>query len=178
MRDLAVLLMHLLATVARLAGPGGARSVVAESMLVKHQLLILNRARRRSLCLPNSPLLLIPLIFRAVTEYAFDDHGCLPLASADPQRLCAIARSCTWRCWPYVISCRCCNDRGLEGCGSPERIGCCGSGCRVCGTSGVRRWSSSARDRHRLAPLRLPCIIGAGRVGNGWADRFRVTSGR
>src|ERR1700704_3559615 len=48
MRDLAVLLMHLLATVARLAGPGGARSVVAESVLVKHQLLILNRSRKRS----------------------------------------------------------------------------------------------------------------------------------
>ena len=48
MRDLAVLLLHLLATVARLAGPGGARSVVAESVLVKHQLLILNRSRKRS----------------------------------------------------------------------------------------------------------------------------------
>jgi putative transposase len=35
-------------TVARLAGPGGARSVVAESVLVKHQLLILNRSRKRS----------------------------------------------------------------------------------------------------------------------------------
>ena len=44
MRDLAVLFLHLLATVARLAGPGGARSVVAESVLVKHQLLILNRS--------------------------------------------------------------------------------------------------------------------------------------
>ena len=48
MRDLAVLFLHLLATVARLAGPGGARSVVAESVLVKHQLLILNRSRTRS----------------------------------------------------------------------------------------------------------------------------------
>ena len=48
MRDLAVLILHLLATVARLAGPGGARSVVAESVLVKHQLLILNRSRKRS----------------------------------------------------------------------------------------------------------------------------------
>jgi len=38
-RDLAVLFLHLLVTVARLAGPGGARSVVAESVLVKHQLL-------------------------------------------------------------------------------------------------------------------------------------------
>jgi hypothetical protein len=45
---LAVLFLHLLATVARLAGPGGARSVVAESVLVKHQLLILSRSRKRS----------------------------------------------------------------------------------------------------------------------------------
>jgi hypothetical protein len=48
MRDLAVLVLHLLATIARLAGPGGARAVVAESVLVKQQLLILNRSRRRS----------------------------------------------------------------------------------------------------------------------------------
>jgi transposase InsO family protein len=47
-RDLAVLLLHLLVTVARLAGPGGARAVVAESVLVTHQLLILNRSRKRS----------------------------------------------------------------------------------------------------------------------------------
>jgi len=47
-RDLAVLLVPRLATVARLAGPGGARAVVAESVLVKHQLLILNRSRKRS----------------------------------------------------------------------------------------------------------------------------------
>ena len=48
MRDLAVLVLHLLATVARLAGLGGVRSVVAESVLVKQQLLILNRSRKRS----------------------------------------------------------------------------------------------------------------------------------
>jgi putative transposase len=47
-RDLAVLFLHLLVTVARLAGPGGARSVIAESVLVKQQLLILNRSRKRS----------------------------------------------------------------------------------------------------------------------------------
>jgi putative transposase len=47
-RDLAVLFLHLLATVVRLAGPGGARAAVAESVLIKQQLLILNRARRRS----------------------------------------------------------------------------------------------------------------------------------
>jgi hypothetical protein len=47
-RDLAVLFLHLLTTVTRLAGSGGLRSVVAESLLVKHQLLILNRSRKRS----------------------------------------------------------------------------------------------------------------------------------
>jgi len=43
MRDLAVLFIYPITTVARLTGPGGARSVVAESVLVKQQLLILNR---------------------------------------------------------------------------------------------------------------------------------------
>ena len=47
-RDLATLFIHLLVTVARLFGPGGARSIVAESLLVKHQLLILNRSRARA----------------------------------------------------------------------------------------------------------------------------------
>jgi transposase InsO family protein len=48
MRDLAILFIHLITTVARLLGPGGIRSVVAESVLVKQQLLILNRSRHRS----------------------------------------------------------------------------------------------------------------------------------
>jgi hypothetical protein len=39
MRDLVVLFLHLLTTLARLASPGGARAVVAESVLVKQQLL-------------------------------------------------------------------------------------------------------------------------------------------
>jgi hypothetical protein len=38
----------LMVTVVRLAGPGGFRSVVAESVLVKHQLQILNRGRKRA----------------------------------------------------------------------------------------------------------------------------------
>src|SRR5438552_18251428 len=48
MRDLVILFIHLLATAARLAGRGGLRSVIAESVLLKHQLLILNRSRRRA----------------------------------------------------------------------------------------------------------------------------------
>ena len=38
MRDPIILLVHLIATLARLMGPGGLRSVVAESVLVKQQL--------------------------------------------------------------------------------------------------------------------------------------------
>src|ERR1700737_360811 len=48
MRNLAVLFIHFIATLARLLGPGGVRSIVAESLLLKHQLLIVNRSRQRS----------------------------------------------------------------------------------------------------------------------------------
>jgi hypothetical protein len=45
---LLVLAIHLLATIAKLMRPGGVRAVVAESVLLKHQLLISGRARRRA----------------------------------------------------------------------------------------------------------------------------------
>ena len=48
MRDLLILVVHLITTVFRLTRPGGVRAVIAESVLAKHQLLILNRSRRRS----------------------------------------------------------------------------------------------------------------------------------
>ena len=48
MRNLAVLFVHFIAVLARLLGPGGVRSLVAESLLLKRQLLIVNRSRRQS----------------------------------------------------------------------------------------------------------------------------------
>ena len=48
MRDLLVFLVHFLTTLARLLGPGGTRAVIAETLLIKHQLVILNRSRRRA----------------------------------------------------------------------------------------------------------------------------------
>ena len=48
MREFLVLLVHLVVIVVRLAKPGGVRSVVAESVLVRQQLLILNRGRKRA----------------------------------------------------------------------------------------------------------------------------------
>jgi hypothetical protein len=48
MRDFAIVFVHLIVTLARLARPDGIRSVVAESVSVQHQLLILNRGRKRA----------------------------------------------------------------------------------------------------------------------------------
>jgi len=61
MRDLVILFIHLIVIFARLLGPGGMRSVVAESVLVKHQLLILNRSRARSMNLRTSDRLVAGL---------------------------------------------------------------------------------------------------------------------
>jgi len=58
MRDLVI---HVIATLARLFGPGGIRSVVAESVLIKQQLLILNRSRQRSPNLGSSDRLVAGL---------------------------------------------------------------------------------------------------------------------
>jgi transposase InsO family protein len=48
MKALLVLLIHLVAVLARLAGPGGVRWLVAENLLMKGQLLILSRSRQRA----------------------------------------------------------------------------------------------------------------------------------
>jgi hypothetical protein len=39
---------HLVTTLVRVALPGGVRTVIAESLLLKHQLIVLNRARNRA----------------------------------------------------------------------------------------------------------------------------------
>jgi hypothetical protein len=48
MKVLLLMLAHLLTTLAKLLGPGGARTIVADSLLMKQQLLIINRSRRRA----------------------------------------------------------------------------------------------------------------------------------
>jgi len=48
MRELFILIAHLLTTVAKLAKPGGLGAVAAESIALKHQLLIIKRGRRRA----------------------------------------------------------------------------------------------------------------------------------
>jgi hypothetical protein len=44
-RDLLTLFLHFVVTVTRLVGPGGAGAVVADSLLMRQQLLVLSRTR-------------------------------------------------------------------------------------------------------------------------------------
>ena len=48
MRDVIYLLFHLLTTLAKLIRPGGSRTVIAENLLLKQQLIIHNRSRQRA----------------------------------------------------------------------------------------------------------------------------------
>ena len=48
MRDIFTLSLHAMVIVIRLGRPAGLRSVVAESVLMRHQVLILNRGRKRA----------------------------------------------------------------------------------------------------------------------------------
>jgi len=55
MENLFVVFAHILATIAKLLRPGGARALAAENLLLKQQLLIISRSRKRA---PN----LLPLV--------------------------------------------------------------------------------------------------------------------
>ena len=54
MKDIFILLVHLLTTVAKLLGPGGTKAVIAENLLLKQQLLVVTRSRRRAPNLSNA----------------------------------------------------------------------------------------------------------------------------
>ena len=48
MKDVLLTLLHLAVTAAKLCGPGGVRAVIAENLLLKQQLIVLRRSRRRA----------------------------------------------------------------------------------------------------------------------------------
>ena len=48
MQNLLLTLLHVTVVAARLCGPGGVRAVIAENLLLKQQLIVLRRARRRA----------------------------------------------------------------------------------------------------------------------------------
>src|SRR5450755_4189626 len=75
MRDILLLAIHLLTTLVNLLRPSGPRAIVAESLILKHQLLILNRSRRRAPHLTVRDRLLLGLATLVV----------------NPKRLCNLA---------------------------------------------------------------------------------------
>ena len=48
MKEVLYLLFHLLTTLAKLTGPGGSRTVIAENLILKQQLIIHSRSRQRA----------------------------------------------------------------------------------------------------------------------------------
>jgi hypothetical protein len=48
MKSLFLVFAHILATIAKLFTPGGAKALVSENLLLKQQLLIINRSRLRT----------------------------------------------------------------------------------------------------------------------------------
>ena len=48
MKTLALLVIHLLTMLAKRLGPGGAKAIIAESVLIKHQQLIVHRSIRKT----------------------------------------------------------------------------------------------------------------------------------
>jgi hypothetical protein len=74
MRDLLLLVIHLLATLAKFLRPGGVQRVAAESLLLKHQLLISNRSRRRAPNLTMLDRLLLGLTTFFVSPLAFRNY--------------------------------------------------------------------------------------------------------
>ena len=48
MKVILILIVHFMVTAAKLLRPGGAKAIMAETLLMKHQLLVSNRSRKRS----------------------------------------------------------------------------------------------------------------------------------
>ena len=58
MKDFLLTLLELAVTIAKLGGPGGVRAVIAENLVLKQQLIVLRRGRRRAPSLSLSDRLL------------------------------------------------------------------------------------------------------------------------
>ncbi|MHB8743942.1 MAG: hypothetical protein ACYC9L_12545 [Sulfuricaulis sp.] len=67
MRSLLFLLIHAFTTLARLLGPGGLKTVLAENLLIKQQLLMMNRSRRRAPALSPADRILLEWLSLFVT---------------------------------------------------------------------------------------------------------------
>src|SRR5262245_10951001 len=74
MRDVVILFVHLIVTVVRPLGPGGLRSVVAETLILRHQLLVLNRGRKRAPNLRAADRILFGLFTLLESAFSKNTH--------------------------------------------------------------------------------------------------------
>src|SRR6266446_4591615 len=134
MKKLLLTLLHLAVVTAKLCGPGGVRSVIAENLLLKQQLIVLRRARQRAPNLALSDRLICALgslflspgrickvaigVRLCVSNWEFETHRRTPMATlqirpglrkSDPNA--QISRSLSarfgarWRARRRTISC-------------------------------------------------------------------------
>ena len=99
-RELLILAIHLLVTFAKLLRPGGVRAVAAESLLLKHQLLITNRSRQRAPNLTTLDRVVLALTTVVVNPRRIAKQGTLIKTAT------AIART--------LPQCPCCGLRNLN----------------------------------------------------------------
>ena len=89
MKDTLILIAHLLTTIAQLLGPGGAKAIVADSLLMKHQLLIINRSRKRSpkLTVMDRFVLGLPFSFPTSSPHSKSSRNCTALYAVKISRI-------------------------------------------------------------------------------------------
>ena len=80
MKNAMVLLVHLLGRLAILLGTGGTRAVLAENILLKQQLLVLQRSRRRAPSLAHRRPLALRVLFTVPEPSSADRRGYNPQA--------------------------------------------------------------------------------------------------
>jgi hypothetical protein len=76
-REILILAIHLLITVVKLLRSGGVRAVAAESLLLRHQLLISNRSRQRAPNLTSADRFLLGLATLFVRPHRLPKLGAL-----------------------------------------------------------------------------------------------------
>ena len=145
MRDWLVLMAHLIVTIIRIMAPGGARTVIAESLLLKHQLLILNRSRRKA-----PPLRALDRILLGLGAILVSPQRILKVAVAvRPATLLRFHRALVRRKYQWLFSSKTGHRPGPKG---PIKGTDCGSPRTQMPQSALRLPSHCSTDFARLRP--------------------------
>ena len=103
MRNLLLALLHLAVVTAKLCGAGGVRAVMAENLLLKQQLIVLRRVRKRAPNLTSSDRLLCGFWSLFLNPRRIRN---IAIAFRPSTLLAPRARSRLWKRWgsiPFII---------------------------------------------------------------------------